>query len=227
MTDLLILFAKSPEPGRVKTRLLPLFNKEETAKLQEAFILDSLHLIQALNANKAMACSPDTTHPFFHHCEKEHAIPLIPQEGKDLGERMKNAFSWAFSNHFHKVVIIGSDSPTLPRAFIRKAFQALEARSIVLGPSLDGGYYLIGASAPLPDLFSKIPWGTASVLTQTLMRLNEMKIPTSLLPFWYDIDRPDDVAFLKAHLANVDGDEGLRPNYTMELLSIWDRKKRD
>lgn len=200
--SLLILFAKSPTARHVKTRLKNVLTQKERGCLQEAFILDTLLLTARLPVKRAIACMPDIHDPFFTRCEKEHATLLIRQEGADLGERMKNAFCWGFSLGFKRVVLIGSDSPTLPIPFIEEAFTQLATVPIVLGPAIDGGYYLIG-EAPrkgkaLPDLFSGIKWGSKTVLLESLRRLHGMA--HHLLPFWYDVDRPSDLAFLKEHL---------------------------
>lgn len=200
MKNLLIIFAKAPEAGRVKTRLTPFLSPEKAAKLQEAFLIDILKMSKALQTPRLIACAPDTRHTFFQRCEKEDGIRLMTQEGEDLGQRMKNAFQQAFDESFERVVIIGCDSPTLPLSYIAEAFERLTEHTVVLGPSLDGGYYLIGAKAPLPELFNQMAWGTEIVLNETLKRLNAEKSPYYLLPFWYDIDLPADLSFLEQHL---------------------------
>ncbi len=200
MKNLLIIFAKGPEPGRVKTRLIPFLSQETAASLQEAFLLDILKMSRDVKSARIIACAPDTQHAFFQRCEREEGIRLIRQEGEDLGERMKRAFQRAFAEGFEKVVIIGCDSPTLPAPYINKAFERLADNSVVVGPSLDGGYYLIATKAPQPELFSRMDWGTETVLSETLKRLNASKRPYHLLPFWYDIDLPADITFLRQHL---------------------------
>ncbi len=219
MSKALILFAKAPEPGRVKTRLSPFLSANDAAGLQKAFILDLLQNTQIDSLQRFIACAPATDHPFFQHCKIKHSIQLILQEGKDLGERMRNAFEWAFSNNFHKVIIIGSDVPTLPPDFIRKGFDRLSNTDIVLGPSLDGGYYLIGARKHIPALFTDLPWGTETVLGRTLEILNSSKCSSHLLPFWYDIDRPEDLPFLYAHLKYLSAKTGCWHKATSSFIS--------
>ncbi len=120
----------------------------------------------------------------------------MEQKGSDLGERMKNAFLWGFSKGFQKIVMIGSDSPTLPAYFIQQAFFRLKSEPIVFGPALDGGYYLIGMRPPIPDIFNNIRWGSKNVLSDTKKRLCRF----DLLPYWYDVDYPKDLRFLKQHI---------------------------
>jgi len=200
MKNLLIIFAKTPEPGRVKTRLLPILSPVEAASLHESFILDTLSYTKPLPLQRAMACTPTPDHPFFRQCTVEPPLLFVQQEGKDLGERMKHAMEWGFSKGFEKILLIGSDTPTLPARFIQEGLHLLDTRPWVIGPSTDGGYYLIGGKAPLPGLFSGIRWGTDEVLIKTLEKLERQKTSCHLLPFFYDIDRPKDLILLKSHI---------------------------
>ncbi len=231
MRKLLILFAKVPEPGKVKTRLSPFLSKTDAAKLQEAFIKDLLDATKQLSDTRAVqcaiACAPDIEHPFFQRCGEKYDLRFMLQQGKDLGERMLNAFLWGFENGFEKIVIIGCDAPTLPAAFIPDAFEKLSATDFVLGPGLDGGYYLIGTRRmppkkqhALPALFEGPAWGTETVLTHTLEILNRQKFAYQLLPFWYDVDRPADVVFLKEHLKYLRSQEAPMPRETNHLLAL-------
>lgn len=214
----LILFAKAPDPGSAKSRLQPLLTPEERGRLQEALILDTLHLTDPLPCRRILACTPRVDHPFFARCARERSLRLIRQEGETLGDRMRNAFSWGFLQGFQKVVLIGSDAPTLPVAFIQEAFDRLKETALVLGPSVDGGYYLIGARPPLADLFSGIPWGGDRVLTSTLRKITAEKIDCYLLPFWYDIDRPNDLIFLREVLALTERQGKPLPKETWRFL---------
>ncbi|NOY85620.1 MAG: glycosyltransferase [Nitrospirae bacterium] len=230
MCKLLILFAKAPEPGAVKTRLTPKLSKVEAAKLQEAFIKDLLDTTKQLattdSVQCAIACAPEIEHPFFQACGEEYDLRFILQKGNDLGERMHNAFLWGFEKGFEKIVIIGCDSPTLPLDFIRQAFEKLSNTDLVLGPGLDGGYYLIGIQKrgnankkTLPLFFTSLAWGTESVLTKTLKILNQQKYDYKLLPFWYDIDHPADLFFLKEHLKHLRNQQEPLPQATIKMLN--------
>ncbi len=230
MHKLLILFAKSPEPGQVKTRLTPCLSRIDAAKLQESFIKDLLNTTQELTETDTtlqcmMACTPEIDHPFFKYCSEKYDLRFILQKGDDLGERMYNAFFWGFKNGFEKIVIIGCDSPTLPRNFIRQAFENLSETDLVVGPSLDGGYYLIGArkitdkeQKDFSEIFTGLAWGTESVLSNTLKILNQQKYNYKLLPFWYDIDTPADLNFLKEHLKYLRSQQEMLPHATLKML---------
>ena len=115
-------------------------------------------------------------------------MPLILQKGNNLGERMYNAIQWLFDNGYQKVSLIGTDSPDLPLAFIKDAFQKLDSYKLVIGPSEDGGYYLIGMKNPFDMLFKNIEWGSDKVLKYTVSKAHSAGISYFLLPEWYDID---------------------------------------
>jgi rSAM/selenodomain-associated transferase 1 len=222
---LLVLFCKAPEAGRVKTRLFPVLSPEAAADLHTAFIADTLHLTDRLDVQRALACTPSVHHPFFVACARVRpSLRLIQQTGDDLGARMKNVLTWGFSEGFEKIVLIGCDSPTLPEGIIREAFRQLgphPSLPCVLGPSGDGGYYLIGAYKSAPDLFEEIPWGSGRVMTETLRKLNARQWPCFLLPFWYDIDRPEDLRFLAEHLPLLARLGQPIPQETQKVMGRW------
>ena len=115
-------------------------------------------------------------------------VPLISQKGNNLGERMYKAIQWLFDNGYQKASLIGTDSPDLPLAFIKDAFQKLDSYKLVIGPSEDGGYYLIGMKNPFDMLFKNIEWGSDKVLKYTVSKAHSAGISYFLLPEWYDID---------------------------------------
>jgi rSAM/selenodomain-associated transferase 1 len=137
---------------------------------------------------------------------------LEPQAEGDLGARMRAFFEWAFASGATRVVLIGSDSPTLPIPFVEEAFAALAQHPVVLGPTLDGGYYLVGAdcqsvgeavlrpAASVPPIFERIDWSTSAVFEQTVERLRAAGLPYHVLPPWYDVDELADLARLKQEL---------------------------
>ena len=133
-------------------------------------------------------------------------VLYIPQIGANLGERLASATQWATEQGYTKILLVGSDSPTLPISYISKALILLDSRDVVIGPSTDGGYYLIGFSATNiamtgPFIFEEIAWSTADVLQQTVTSIQSLKATIGLLPPWYDIDTAEDLAFLHAHIS--------------------------
>lgn len=141
---------------------------------------------------------------------------LRMQEGDSLGERLHNAYRSLAAAH-GRVVFLGSDSPTLPRRWIVQAFTALARLPFVVGPSQDGGYYLIGLGQDRPQIFRGIDWGTERVLEQTLQRLQPGEFQR--LPVWYDVDVPADLKRLKAELESWPAGRGGFPRRTSEYLS--------
>lgn len=201
MKKALILFAKTPRPGGVKTRLQPDLSPEQSSVLYRAFVLDLLEATRHLkNTDRIIGCDPSHQDPFFKSLADRYSVRLMDQQGADLGERMRMAFEETHRQGLGPVVIIGTDSPTLPMEFVREAFDLLRNHEIVLGPSHDGGYYLTGCSENIPPIFEKVPWGSDQVLAMTLKRVMDLKLKCALLPFWYDVDTLSDLKLLAVHL---------------------------
>ena len=120
-------------------------------------------------------------------------IPCLNQGEGDLGERLHRAFAQAFAQGAQAVVVIGADCPDLGPALFAQAFSALTRKDLVLGPAMDGGYYLVGLTRPAPALFADIPWGSGEVLTATLKQAQEMHLSIHLLEPLADVDRPEDL----------------------------------
>lgn len=219
-TEALILFTKAPRPGHVKTRLQPPLSPQAAADLYRAFVLDILSAAKALSGvTLIVACHPSRSDPFFSRLADQFGVELIDQEGEDLGLRMRRALESAGRRGFFRTVLIGTDSPTLPMTFVREAFNRLNKHELVLGPSRDGGYYLIGCRDRVPPLFENMPWGSEAVLTRTLERVNELKLDCGLLPLWYDVDTPADLRWLAAHLDLLErGGEGPVPAETIRTM---------
>jgi rSAM/selenodomain-associated transferase 1 len=190
MTALLIIFAKEPVPGQVKTRLCPPLSGEAAARLYGCFQEDILEEMARLpGLSLALAYTPDTALDFFKELAPSGVL-LFPQEGSDLGERMLRAIDQGLAVGFETVLIRNSDSPDLPGAMVLAAAQALESgqADLVLGPSPDGGYYLVGLKSPQPELFQEMSWSTPTVLAETLARAQRLALTVHLLPPWEDID---------------------------------------
>lgn len=194
----LIIFAKAPIPGRVKTRLQPYLSPNGCAKLQASFILDTVMLAQEVKgAEILLACHPGIEDPFLKEVSDYFGIRPFRQVGKTLGERISNAVKYVLKIGYGKAVIIGSDSPDLPAGYISKAFVQLDLKDMVLGPSRDGGYYLIGMKEELP-IFDNIPWSTDKVFEMTVKKAEERGITFSILQEWYDIDTWKDLQRFRA-----------------------------
>lgn len=195
----LIIFAKYPDKGKVKSRLSGYLDEDIVARLYICFIEDLLERLTKGDFPFMIACHPGEKKGDFAR-KFGDAFSYMPQIGEDLGERMYNAFCHCFSEGFRSVVIIGSDSPDLPLRIIKDAFQALDTHAAVIGPACDGGYYLIGFSRDdlFPDVFEGMAWGTDDVFRKTVHLLKNAGIRHCILPVWRDMDRPEDIfALLK------------------------------
>jgi uncharacterized protein len=195
MTALLIIFAKEPRPGLVKTRLSPPLSLEEAAQLYHSFLQDILEeMARVPEVRLAVAFSPPEGQVFFRGLAPP-GTDLFPQEGADLGERMVQAFARGFAAGFGPVLLRGGDVPDLPAAVVSEATRVLAAGrdQVVLGPCPDGGYYLAGLSKPQPLLFQGPAWSSGTVLTDTLRLARELGLRVHLLPPWPDIDTYDNL----------------------------------
>ena len=195
----LALFAKAPIPGEVKTRLAPQLTPERAAAFYEAMLLDVLDLHAfAPDCELALWFTPDESEQWFaKHAPQRYR--RIAQRGETLAERMRALFQQHEREGFTRVVLRGTDSPTLPESRIAQAFAALEHAPLVLSPDRDGGYNLIGQCAPHDALFD-LELSRASVLAATLARARELGLSAELLPAHHDVDTWADVVRLGAEL---------------------------
>ncbi len=187
---LLVVVAKEPVPGRVKTRLFPHLSPEEATGLYESFLRDTLGEMETLQEiDLAIAFTPAEAQETFSSfaCSR---FGLFPQRGKDLGERLLNIFVEKLKQRYEAVSIINSDSPDLQRGMVIESFRLLlsDEAEAVFGPCHDGGYYLVGLKAVCPELFRNIPWSTDRVLSISLETAKRIGLKARLLPFWDDID---------------------------------------
>ena len=206
MKTCVIVFAKNPRPHQVKTRLVPTLSPEQAATLYTAFLTDWCNtLTKRSGVDLIIAYTPPEAESDLHALIGDD-FTYIPQTGTDLGERLASATQWAAKHGYTKILLVGSDSPTLPLSHISEALTQLDSRDVVIGPSTDGGYYLIGFSARnvttiVPFVFQGIAWSTADVFRQTVARIYSIKATVGLLPPWYDVDTAEDLAFLHAHIS--------------------------
>jgi len=195
-----VVFARAPEPGRVKTRLIPELGEAGAAALHRRLVEHSLVAAsEAAIGPVELWCAPDAGDPFFGECERRFGVSLHPQGDGDLGARMHRAFESALAR-CARVILIGSDIPALSGPYLREANRALDGHDAVIGPAEDGGYVLIGLSRRDPELFREIPWGGPEVLAETRRRIATLRWRSSELAALWDLDRPEDLQRLPEDL---------------------------
>lgn len=193
--------AKVPSAGNVKTRMQPFLSEAQSAELATAFLKDAEQKVTSPKYEQIIAFSPANKK---NHLEAilQQQYTLIEQVGKNLGERMFNAFKSGFDAGLDSIVMIGTDSPTFPARSIEKAFEYLASdKEIVLGESEDGGFYLIGLRAVDPELFEGVAWGSSEAFRQIRQNARLLVLKLETLPIWYDVDIPSDLDRLKKELA--------------------------
>lgn len=202
MKKALIIFAKAPVPGTVKTRLQTDLGAEKTVEAYKSFVTGLTSQCARLKGvDRFLGCTPSKDHPFLREVATSNGMQLFNQKGNTLGERIFNALTYCSGKGYSQIVLIGSDSPSMPLDFIKKAFADLEKNDLVIGPCFDQGLYLIGAvKEKLGKLSRSVKIDTGKDVTTILETIPETGIKLSMLPFWYDIDNIDDYRFLKAHL---------------------------
>ncbi len=189
----LLVFAKAPLLGEVKTRLQPDYSVEQSLALHKKLVINTLTSISnSTEFDVELCCAPNRQHMFFLDCENRFAVKLNDQLGEELGERMAFAFSSALQL-YEKVIIIGTDCPELDEIYIKEAMQALDKFDSVIGPAEDGGYVLLGLRKFSAELFSGFSWGSDTVLEQTRKVLNDLAWSSQELGIMHDIDRPEDL----------------------------------
>jgi rSAM/selenodomain-associated transferase 1 len=199
-TARLIVFARCPELGRCKTRLIPVLGERGATAVHEALVHRTMSWMEypiAENVSVEIQYAGDDLENLRLLCGNvARVVTFRPQQEGALGQRLSNAFSTAFQEGASKVAIIGTDCPQLTHVLILKAFVALENNDVVIGPATDGGYYLVAARGHFPELFADIAWGGAKVLDDTLTRASSSQITVELLEPLADVDRPEDVTLL-------------------------------
>jgi hypothetical protein len=210
----IIVFARNPIPGKVKTRLGSEIGHEAAAGLYTALLIDTLLRCRRLDAAVRLYLSP-TTEPISAAVAPFDEMRLR-QRGSGLGPRMMHALEDTFDEGYRRVVIIGSDHPTLPLSIIEEAFTALaRPKTVVIGPSHDGGYHLLGLTEPTTVLFDGMTYSHPDVFVQTDARARSAGLLVVTLEPWYDVDTAKDVHRLTADLSR---DETACPNTRQWLL---------
>lgn len=211
-----VIMAKMPQAGAVKTRLCPPLAPQTAAVLYRAFLLDKIAQVRRLaQASPTIAYTPEDGRGFFAALAPD--FTLIPQQGADLGERLANSFAQCFAAGYTGVLAIDSDTPTLPTDFLQQAVHliATPQTEVVIGPTEDGGYYLIGLRALHRELFADMAWSTAAVVPETRQRAAAKGLQIAWLPPWFDIDTVEDLQRLRAMLTQTTATE---PRHTRQFF---------
>lgn len=214
MTRSVVIMAKAPVAGQAKTRLAAGIGDAAASAFAEAFIADVTETVAGLSTRRVLAWAGDVDHEAFGPARRL-GFALQQQVSGDLGQRM-DAVLRAEAGRSESVIVIGSDSPTLTKMHFDEAWDALENHDVVVGPSFDGGYYMLGINSPwflksatdgVHPLLADIAWSTDKVLDQTLRRCRNIGALCDLIRFCYDVDTLQDLDLLKTHLL-----EHLRPS---------------
>jgi len=189
----IVVMAKAPEPGRAKTRLIPLLGAAGAARLAGLLLEHALATARAADIGPVtLACAPEVDHPFFIGCAARHAVDRIPQDAGDLGARMHAVIVRGCATAA-ATLVMGSDCPALTAADLRAAAAHLrDGADVVLAPAEDGGYALIGMTRPHAALFADVPWGSDGVLAATRDRIGALGLRAAELRTVWDVDRPAD-----------------------------------
>lgn len=199
MIEKLIIFARYPEAGRVKTRLIPALGAAGAAEFYCQMAEQTLAQARQLQGQRSLqveVCFAGGTSELMQDWLGGDLLYTAQGDG-DLGERMQRSLDSAFGTGVQRSVIIGTDCPDLDAQLIEQAFQNLDQHDVVLGPAADGGYYLIGLRQSVPALFTGIAWSTAIVLQQTVNIAQELGLTIAYLPTLSDIDYPEDLIHFK------------------------------
>lgn len=195
MQQHLIIFSRYPEAGKTKTRLIPALGPEGAANLQREMTEYILLKAQMLQAQIPLSLEVRFAGGNSQLMTDWLGSDIIyqPQGEGDLGMRMVRSLSEAFENGAEKSIIIGTDCPSIDLEILTLAFEYLTNKDLVLGPAIDGGYYLIGSCRSIPELFVDVDWGTDKVLRQTVNIAEKLNLAVGYLPTLADIDRPEDL----------------------------------
>ncbi|MDB9538417.1 TIGR04282 family arsenosugar biosynthesis glycosyltransferase [Anabaenopsis tanganyikae CS-531] len=200
----LIIFTRYPEPGKTKTRLIPALGAVGAANLQRQMTEHTILQVQALQKTTPISWEVRFTGGNLQLMADWLGYDLLyhTQGEGDLGSRMGRSLTESWQSGAQKVIIIGVDCPGINAHILTQAFEQLHTHDLVLGPAIDGGYYLIGLCRPFPELLFNIHWGTSQVLQQTMNIAENLKISVSFLPPLGDVDLPEDLAIWQQYSGN-------------------------
>jgi uncharacterized protein len=219
MKEALVVVARAPRAGEVKTRLAAVLGAERTLGLYVCFLRDTFALMEAARDARPglslVLCHTPADAGEEFECVERGGSLMLAQRGDDFGARLQNCFADLFAAGYEAVVVMDADSPTLPVEHLLAAFYELrDERTVVLGPARDGGYYLIGLRRLHAVLFEDIHWGTEAVLAETRERALAVGLELKLLPEWYDVDTPEELGRLRREL----GGRGPGARFTRAFL---------
>jgi len=210
-----VVMAKAPREGFVKTRLTGAYPPRDVVQLSDCMLRDTLALVQALSrVHVAVMCPSEDVSDI--EARLPAGLHVVGQGGNGLAAALVSAFEH-FVPDFHRVVAVDSDSPHLPLAILQSAFELLETNEVVVGPTEDGGYYLVGASAMHSRLFDSAPLGTGNARDALLGNARALGLSVAFTEPWYDVDVPADLRRLAAELRT----EPARAPRTAALLTSW------
>jgi rSAM/selenodomain-associated transferase 1 len=206
VTIVIAVMAKDPRGQDVKTRLAPRLPPALRSQLYQAFLADKLAAVRAVQgARCAILYTPSTSRAWFEHFAGPE-VELYPQCGGALGARIVGAFAALFDDYADGVILTDSDTPNLPQPYLQASVEALRSGcELVLGPTADGGYYLVGLQSAQPAIFEGVAWSSRSTLLDTVKGAERIGVHPHLLPAWYDIDEPLDLERLVRELASDSG----------------------
>ena len=214
-----LFFIKTPEKGCVKTRLASAVGEDRAVELYRCFVEDIVAMLDTLGVEMECCYRSVNAEAALGEWLGRHRL-YRPQQGEDLGARMENAFRHVFEKGISQAVVIGSDSPDLAASLLEQAFRKLQRHDAVIGPSSDGGYYLLGFDARrfVPEAFAYVSWSTNQVFAQTLDILNRHGRDVFVLPQWHDVDTRSDLDDL------IDRNRGtaFEESKTFNLIQGWD-----
>jgi hypothetical protein len=213
----LVIMAKAPRPGSVKTRLTPVLSPETVTAFYRCLLDDTLALARSLeDVELAVMCPDSDVSELAQFAGNEASV--IAQKGEGLAAGLTSVFAHFAEDRRRRVIAFNSDSPHLPRSVLEDAFERLTAHDVVVGPTYDGGYYLVGTTASHPALFARDGMGTSSALERLLSRARALELSVSLADPFYDIDVADDLNRLAAELRLAPE----RAPRTAEWLKQWE-----
>jgi rSAM/selenodomain-associated transferase 1 len=213
-----IVMIKAPRAGSVKTRLTPLLSDADAAALAACFAHDAVNSASRVESEVVIAYAPADGRDVLE-ASLPSGLHWMEQRGRDLGERLEGVAEQAFDLGFGPLVFIGADSPTLPPDFIATAIDSLAAgqSDIALGPTEDGGFYLVGLRSHTRGIFQNVAWSTSEAYAQTARNAARLGLRLLALPLWYDVDTPSDLQRLRDELSN-DEQARLRAPATYQWL---------